>query len=90
MDSPYWQAAGYGHDFTFQEYECIAYFMRRSRGKVVPSINDRLDMPRAFDSSHFEQLDVRCNNNNLRESKAEVSGELVIMSWAPASLGGLF
>jgi len=35
-------------------------------------------------------LDIRYSNTNQRQGKAEVSGELVIMNWTPAELGGLF
>ncbi|WP_336355212.1 hypothetical protein [Pseudomonas granadensis] len=47
---------------------------------------------------HFETLDIRYTTTNQptnqptnqRQGKAEVSGERVIMNWAPESLGGLF
>ncbi len=90
MDPPYWQTAGYGVDFPFEEYERMADFMRRCDGKVMVSINDHPDIRSAFDGFHFEYLDIRYNNTNQRQSKAEVTGELVIMNWQPAGLGLLF
>ncbi len=64
--------------------------MRRCKGKVMVSINDHPDIRRAFDGFHFELLDIRYSNTNQRQGKAEVTGELVIMNWPPAVLGGLF
>ncbi|MFU7816675.1 DNA adenine methylase, partial [Pseudomonas aeruginosa] len=37
-----------------------------------------------------ERLDIRYSNTNQRQGSAEVTGELVIMNWEPAALGGLF
>ncbi|MNJ46412.1 hypothetical protein D3C77_415400 [compost metagenome] len=90
MDPPYWQTAGYGVDFPFEQYERMAEFMRRCKGKVMVSINDHPDIRRAFDGFHFESLDIRYTTTNQRNSKAEMTGELVIMNWKPEGLGRLF
>ena len=89
MDPPYWQTAGYGVDFPFENYERMADFMRRCKGKVMVSINDHPDIRRVFAGFHFETVDIRYSNTNQRQGKAEVSGELVVMNWEPAALGGL-
>ena len=44
VGSPYWQTAGYGVDFSFDNYERMAEFMRRCEGKVMVSINDHQDI----------------------------------------------
>lgn len=49
MDPPYWQTAGYGVDFPFENYERMAEFMRRCKGKVMVSINDHADIRRVFE-----------------------------------------
>lgn len=90
MDPPYWQTAGYGVDFPFENYERMAGFTRRCKGKVMVSINDHPDIRRVFDGFHFETLDIRYTTTNQLQGRAEVSGELVIMNWEPASLGSLF
>ena len=96
MDPPYWQTAGYGVDFPFENYERMAGFMRRCKGKgkvmvmVMVSINDHPDIRQVFEGFHFEYLDIRYSNTNQRQGKAEVTGELVIMNWIPSDLGGLF
>ncbi len=54
------------------------------------SINDHPDIRRVFEGFHFETVDIRYSTANQRKGKADVSGELVIMSWEPVALGGLF
>ena len=90
MDPPYWETAGDGVDFPFENSELMAHFMRRCKGKVMVSINDHPDIRRVFEGFHFECLDIRYSNANQRKGKAEVTGELVIMNWIPSALGGLF
>lgn len=90
MDPPYWQTAGYGLNFPFQEYERMADFMRRCKGRVMVSINDHPDIRRAFEDFHFDYLDIRYSNTNQRLRKAEITGELVITNWHSSLLGGLF
>ncbi len=64
--------------------------LRRCKGKVMVSINDHPDIRRVFEGFHMERLDIRYSNTNQRQGSAEVTGELVIMNWEPAALGGLF
>ena len=90
MDPPYWQTAGYGVEFAFENYERMADFMRRCKGKGMVSINDHPDIRRVFEGFYFETVDIRYSTANQRQGKAELSGELVIMNWEPAALGGLF
>lgn len=90
MDPPYWQTAGYGVGFEFDQYLAMADFMRRSKGRVMVSINDHPDIREAFEGFHFETLDIRYTTGNQRTSSAGVSGELVILNWEPKALGGLF
>jgi DNA adenine methylase len=90
MDPPYWQTAGYGLDFPFENYERMAAFMRCCKGKVMVSINDHPDIRRVFEGFHFATLGICYTTANQRQGKTEITGELVIMNWAPAELGGLF
>ncbi|KPB80805.1 Prophage PSPPH02 [Pseudomonas syringae pv. maculicola] len=57
---------------------------------MMVSINDHPDIRRVFEGFHFEVVDIRYSTANQRKGKADVSGELVIMNWEPAELGGLF
>ena len=54
------------------------------------SINDQPDIRRVFEGFHFETVDIRYSTTNQRQGSAAVSGELIIMNWEPAALGGLF
>ena len=77
-------------DFPFDNYERMADFMRRCKGKVMVSINDHPDIRRVFEGFHFETVDIRYSTANQRQGKGEVSGELVIMNWVPEVMGRLF
>lgn len=90
MDPPYWKTAGYGQGFPFENYERMAEFMRRCKGKVMVSINDHPDIRRVFEGFHMEEVGLRYSVGMKQESRAEVAGELVVMSYRPAELGGLF
>ena len=90
MDPPYWQTAGYGVDFPFENYERMADFMRRCKGKVMVSINDHPDIRRVFEGIHFETTEIRYTTANQRQRKAEVTGELIVMNWDPEVYFPLF
>jgi DNA adenine methylase len=79
-----------GVDFPFENYERMADFMRRYKGKVMVSINDHPDVRRVFEGFHFETLNIRYSNTNQRQGSADESGELVIMNWQSEIFGGLF
>lgn len=89
MDPPYWQTAGYGVDFPFVNYERMADFMRRGKGKVMVSINDHPDVRRVFDGFYFETVDIRYSVSNQKSGWQDVSGELIIMNWESVDLGRL-
>lgn len=90
MDPPYWQTAGYGLDFAFENYERMADFMRRCKGKVMVSINDHPDIRNVFEGFPFHSVSLKYSNANQRTSKSESVDELIITNWSRAELGGLF
>ena len=90
MDQPYWKTQRYGVAFPFEQYLAMADFMRRCKGRVMVSINDHPDIREAFAGFHMERLDIRYTCTNQYSSTADTTGELVIMNWEPAALGGLF
>lgn len=90
MDPPYWQTNGYGVEFEFYNYERMAEFMRRCKGKVMVSINDHPDIRQVFEGFHFETLDIRYSTANNRQTCPQVSKELVILNWTPEVMRGLF
>lgn len=90
MDPPYWQTAGYGMTFQFEEYVRMADFMRRCKGRVMVSINDPPDIRRVFDGFQLGVLDIRYTTAIQRYGKADVTGELVVINWKPLELHQLF
>lgn len=68
----------------------MADFMRRYKGKVMVSINDHPDTRRVFEGFDFEATGIRYTTTNQRQGRAEVTGELIVMSWVPSDLGGFF
>ena len=86
----YGPTSGYGVDFPFENYERMADFMRRYKGKVMVSINDHPDTRRVFEGFDFEATGIRYTTTNQRQGRAEVTGELIVMNWEQEALGGLF
>lgn len=90
MDPPYWQTEGYGVAFPFEQYQEMAAFMRRCKGKVMVSINDHPDIREAFAGFHMEQTGIKYSVGNQRQGGPATSSELIIMNWQPEVMGGLF
>ena len=90
MDPLCWQTAGYCVEFSFENYERMADFMRRCKGRVMVSINDHPDIRRVFEGFYFETTEIWYTTTNQEPAKAEVTGELIVMNWMPSDLGGLF
>jgi len=88
-DPPYWQTAGYGVEFGFDQYEALADIMRNCKGRVMVSINDHPDIRRVFAGFWMEGLDIKYSPGSNHGSP-ETSRELVIANWEPAALAGLF
>ncbi|MDR9440186.1 MAG: DNA adenine methylase [Halomonas sp.] len=49
LDPPYWGTAGYGSEFSLQEYDRMAELARHAQGQVVISVNDIPEMRQSFD-----------------------------------------
>ncbi|MCF9017328.1 DNA adenine methylase [Pseudomonas syringae] len=90
MDPPYWQTAGYGVNFPFENYELMADFMRRCKGKVMISINDHPEIRKVFEGFHSESLNIRYTTNNQRHKSSSSTKELVVTNWNSSVLTGLF
>lgn len=79
-DPPYWQTEGYGVEFGREQYEELADWMRRVKGKVLLTVNDHPDMRRAFAGLRSERATIRYSMGN-RQKPPKVSGELIVFSW---------
>jgi DNA adenine methylase len=74
LDPPYWQLAGYGVSFGWEQYAQIANLMMEAKGKVMLSINDHPDIVGLFRDFRGASVQVRYSNGN---GKSKLSTELI-------------
>ncbi|WP_074770671.1 hypothetical protein [Paraburkholderia fungorum] len=67
--------------FPFEEYERMAAMMRVSKGKVMVSINDHIDIRRVFDDFPRLGLSITYTVNNTVPTGTVTGRELVIANW---------
>lgn len=90
LDPPYWETEGYGVPFEFDNYVRMAELSKRTKGKVMISLNDHPEIRRVFQDLHIETVGIEYSLGNRHGQGAE-RGELVITNYDPHSeLGGLF
>lgn len=88
-DPPYWQTAGYGVDFGFEEYERMAALMASCAGKVMVSINDHPDIRACFKGFNIGELKIKYTAGKAEAGEVRRdSGELIITNFETS--GGLF
>lgn len=88
MDPPYWDTAGYGVGFEFQEYETMAERMRSMQGKAIVSLNDHPDIRKVFAGMHIESTSLRYT---VGGGEGVERGEILIFSWdLQSNPAGLF
>lgn len=78
-DPPYWQTVGYGVGFEWEQYELLAAFMAKAKGKVLLTLNDHPDIRSCF--SDFEMETVGIDYTVGGGHKAAKRQELIIRSW---------
>ena len=78
-DPPYWQTAGYGVDFSWEQYEALAKTMSNCKGKMMLSINDHPDIRNLFQDLRITRFDLAYSIS--RDKTQKNSGELVICNW---------
>ena len=89
LDPPYWETAGYGVEFEFEQYEKMAELMGRLKGKAILSLNDHPDIRRVFGRFQMDTTGIRYNVGG--GGKAVERKELIIYSWdREAEPAGLF
>lgn len=80
-DPPYWQTEGYGVPFGLEQYEQLAEAMRRSKGKVLLSVNDHPEMRRVFGGFSLRTVDLAYMVGGNRGARAPKATELIVSSY---------
>lgn len=88
LDPPYWQTAGYGVPFGYEQYLEMAEIMKTCKGKVIVSINDHADIRAAFAGLNMNTVDIQYSVGG--GGNGDVVQELVITNFAELQTGGLF
>ena len=89
LDPPYWETAGYGVEFEFEQYEKMAELMGRLKGKAILSLNDHPDIRRVFARFQMDTTGIQYNVGG--GGRAVERKELIIYSWdRAAEPAGLF
>ena len=89
LDPPYWETAGYGVEFEFEQYEKMVELMARLKGKAILSLNDHPDIRRVF--ARFQMDTTGIHYNVGGGGRSVERKELIIYSWdRAAEPAGLF
>lgn len=78
LDPPYWETAGYGVDFPFEQYEQMAKLAGTIKGKMIISLNDHPDIRRVFDGFRIETAGI---NYTVGGGKGKKASELIIYNY---------
>ncbi|WP_121774691.1 MULTISPECIES: DNA adenine methylase [Acinetobacter] len=80
-DPPYYDTAGYGLDFGYEQYVALANTMRIAKGKVMISLNDHAEMRDVFKDFKIESLNIKYSLTSKASAKSKVSKEIVICNF---------
>lgn len=78
-DPPYWETAGYGVPFEWEQYELLAEMMRKLKGKAIVTLNDHPDVRRCFKGFDMDVVGIDYTVGG--QHKAVKRNELIIKSW---------
>ncbi|MFN3882956.1 MAG: DNA adenine methylase [Nitrincola lacisaponensis] len=79
LDPPYWQTAGYGVEFGWEQYCRIAELARSTKGHMIISINDHPDIRELFSGCSIQELDYKYTVGG--NGKTAGVKELLITNW---------
>lgn len=82
MDPPYWGTEGYGVEFPIDEYRRLAEAVRGMKGKAVVSVNDVVEMRRAFAGLPMKRVTMRYTVGGMGRGR-QLRGELIITNFRP-------
>jgi DNA adenine methylase len=80
LDPPYLGTQGYGGQFGAEQYECMAAWMRRCKGKVLLTVNDVPKMREAFVGMRTTRVSIAYTVGRSAASRTQ-RGELIIRNW---------
>ncbi|MFC3338150.1 DNA adenine methylase [Paracandidimonas soli] len=78
MDPPYWQTAGYGESFPWEEYEQLATAIASMKGKSIVTLNNHPDIRKLFKGFNVRTAPIRYTVGGGAGSQAS---ELIIQNW---------
>lgn len=78
LDPPYWQTAGYGPEFSWDQFELMAKLLKEVQGKAIISLNDHPDIRTCFEGYHFESTDICYTVGSGKGTEAK---EVLIFNW---------
>lgn len=79
LDPPYYETAGYGVDFSLEQYEKMAELARTIQGKMIISINDHDVIKKTFKGLLNKRLNINYTVGGGAKKKA--ASELLIWNW---------
>lgn len=81
-DPPYWETAGYGTPFPWEQYIALEAFMRESQGTVVTTLNDHPAIRELFAGYDLAPIDIQYTAAGAH--KAKPAKELIIRRKKPS------
>jgi len=79
LDPPYWETAGYGVGFGWEQYEEMAVLLATIKGKAIVSLNDHPDVRQVFGRFHIESTEIRYTVGGGKNNVDR--GEVLIFNW---------
>lgn len=79
-DPPYWQTAGYGVDFGWEQYEQLRATAESIKGKMIISINAHDDIKKLFNGFNMQEVGLNYSVGGKSRSKQKAK-ELIITNW---------
>lgn len=79
LDPPYWETAGYGVEFGFDQYERMAELAKSIKGKMIISINDHPDIRQVFADLSWDEVPITYTVGG--SGRSAPTRELIIRNW---------
>lgn len=77
-DPPYWKTAGYGGEFSFDEYIKMAEMAKNIKGKMIISINDTPEIREVFSGLRIKEVSLR---HTVSGAGGKTANELIFFNF---------